>query len=81
MVNAGELLPALYLLHAANSSPAEIMERSELVNLALAIAARLIAVMPEADVSYYTNAKNERHAGWEDAIGLELPGDSRPDSQ
>ncbi len=49
------------------------MERSELVNLA--IAARLIVVMPEADLSYYTNAKHERHARWEDAIVLELPRD------
>jgi S-formylglutathione hydrolase FrmB len=72
-VNAGELLPVLYLLHGANSSPAEIMERSQLVNLA--IAARLIVVMPEADLSYYTNAKHERHARWEDAIVLELPRD------
>jgi hypothetical protein len=72
-VNAGELLPLLYLLHGANSSPAEIMERSELVNLA--IAARLIVVMPEADLSYYSNAKHERHARWEDAIVLELPRD------
>jgi putative tributyrin esterase len=72
-VNAGELLPVLYLLHGANSSPAEIMERSELANLA--IAARLIVVMPEADLSYYTNAKHERHARWEDAIVLELPRD------
>jgi putative tributyrin esterase len=70
-VNAGELLPVLYLLHGANSSPAEIMERSELVNLA--IAARLIVVMPEANLSYYSNAEYERHAGWEDAIVLELP--------
>jgi hypothetical protein len=30
------VLPLLYLLHGANSSPAEIMERSELVNLAKA---------------------------------------------
>jgi putative tributyrin esterase len=72
-VNAGELLPLLYLLHGANSSPAEIMERSELVKLA--IAARLIVVLPEADLSYYTNSKHERHAGWEDAIVLELPRD------
>lgn len=72
-VNAGELLPLLYLLHGANSNPAEIMERSEPVNLA--IAARLIVVMPEADLSYYTNAKHERHARWEDAIVLELPRD------
>jgi putative tributyrin esterase len=71
--NAGELLPVLYLLHGANSSPAEIMDRSELVKLATA--ARLIVVMPEADLSYYTNAKHKRHARWEDAIALKLPRD------
>jgi len=72
-VNAGELFPVLYLLHGVNSSPAEIMDRSELVKLATA--ARLIVVMPEADLSYYTNAKHKRHARWEDAIVLELPRD------
>ena len=52
-----ERLPVLYFLHGANSSPSEIMERSQIVNLA--IAAHLLIVIPEADYSYYTNAKHE----------------------
>jgi putative tributyrin esterase len=68
-----ERLPVLYLLHGANSGPVEVMERSEVVNLAAD--ERLIVVIPEAEYSYYTNAKHKRHARWEDAITLDLPRD------
>src|SRR4029077_1401425 len=56
-----------------NSGPVEMMERSEVVKLAAD--ERLIVVIPEAECSYYTNAKHKRHARWEDAITLDLPGD------
>src|SRR5258708_29118054 len=62
----GELLPALYLLHGIESSPEDIMARSDVVNLASA--ARLIVVMPQAGYSYYTNARHKSQARWEDAI-------------
>lgn len=72
-VEAGERLPVLYLLHGANSGPAEVMERSDVATLATF--ARLIVVMPEADFSYYTNAKHKRYSRWEDGITSELPRD------
>jgi putative tributyrin esterase len=69
----GERLPVLYLLHGANSGPAEIQQRSEVVQLATSV--HLIVVMPEAGFSYYTNARHLRHARWEDAIVSDLPRD------
>jgi S-formylglutathione hydrolase FrmB len=72
-VGAGERLPVLYLLHGANSGPVEIMQRSDVATLAAD--QRLIVVMPDADFSYYTNAKHKKHSRWEDAITLELPRD------
>jgi S-formylglutathione hydrolase FrmB len=72
-VAPGQRLPVLYLLHGINSSPSEIMERSDVVRLATV--ARLIVVMPEAGYSYYTNAKHKSHSKWEDAITVELPRD------
>ena len=69
----GEQLPVLYLLHGANSGPIEIMEHSAVRELASA--ARLIVIMPEADLSYYTNAKHKSHSRWEEAITQELPRD------
>jgi poly(3-hydroxybutyrate) depolymerase len=51
-VGPDERLPVLYLLHGANSGPVEILERSEVVKLA--IAERLIVVVPDAKYSYYT---------------------------
>jgi len=65
-----ERLPVLYLLHGANSGPLEIMERSDVVNLA--VTARLIAVMPDAGYCYYTNAKHKPNARWENAVTGEL---------
>jgi putative tributyrin esterase len=65
-----ERFPVLYLLHGANSGPVEIMERSNVVKLSSA--SHLITVIPDADFSYYTNAKHTRHARWEDAITEEL---------
>jgi putative tributyrin esterase len=50
-----------------------MMELSDVVKLATA--ERLIVVMPEADLSYYTNAKHQRRSRWEDAIVLDLPHD------
>lgn len=72
-VGPNERLPVLYLLHGANSGPVEIMERSEVAKLATL--ERLLVVIPEADYSYYTNAKHRRYARWEDAIALDLPRD------
>jgi len=74
-VGQSELLPVLYLLHGVNGTPVETMERSDVVKLATT--ERLIVVMPEADFSYYTNAKHKRNSRWEDAIVLELPRDVR----
>jgi S-formylglutathione hydrolase FrmB len=65
-----ERLPVLYLLHGANSSPAEIMERSELAQLAAT--EHLAVVIPDGQYSYYTNAKHKRNARWEDAITRDL---------
>jgi len=65
-----ERFPVLYLLHGANSGPVEIMEHSNVVKLSSA--SHLITVLPDADFSYYTNAKHTRHARWEDAITEEL---------
>jgi S-formylglutathione hydrolase FrmB len=70
-VAPGERLPVLYLLHGANSGPNELQQRSDVVKLA--VEDRLIVVMPDAALSYYTNAKHLRNARWEDAIVLELP--------
>jgi len=72
-VGLNERLPVLYLLHGANSGPVEMIERSEVVKLASV--ERLIVVIPDAEYSYYTNAKHGRHARWEDAITLDLPRD------
>ncbi len=72
-VSPGERLPVLYLLRGSNSDPAEVQQRSGAVELA--IASRLIVILPEAGYSYYTNAKHRRHARWEDAIALDLPRD------
>jgi putative lysine transport system ATP-binding protein len=68
-----ERLPVLYLLHGANSGPEEILDRSNIVDLASA--EHLIVVIPEADNSYYTNAQHLLHARWEDAIAIDLPHD------
>lgn len=70
-VKNGERLPVLYLLHGANSNPAEIQQLSDVVNLAAS--SRLIVVMPQAETSYYTNARYHLHARWEGAITEELP--------
>ena len=72
-VQPSERLPVLYLLHGANSGPADIQQRSEVVQLASTH--RLIVVMPEGGLSYYSNAKHLRHARWEDAIVSDLPRD------
>ena len=68
-----ERFPVLYLLHGANSGPVEVMERANVVKLSSA--SHLITVLPDADFSYYTNAKHKRHARWEDAVTQELPHD------
>jgi S-formylglutathione hydrolase FrmB len=65
-----ERLPVLYLLHGANSSPVEIMERSEVARLATT--EHLAVVIPDGNYSYYTNAKHQRNARWEDAITRDL---------
>ena len=54
-----ERLPVLYLLHGANSRPKEIIEKSEVAKLSST--SRLIAVIPNAEFSYYTNATYKRH--------------------
>ena len=65
-----ERLPVLYLLHGANSSPEEIMERSAVAQLAAI--EHLAVVIPDGQYSYYTNAKHNRNARWEDAITRDL---------
>ncbi len=69
-VAAGERLPVLYLLHGANSDPADMLEQTDAVRLAAA--ERLIVVTPEARYSWYTNAKHRRNARWEEAIHRDL---------
>ncbi len=72
-VAPGERLPVLYLLHGANSGAVDVQQHGDIVKLAAS--ERLIVVTPDADYSYYTNAKHRRHARWEDAIALDLPQD------
>jgi putative tributyrin esterase len=68
-----ERLPVLYLLHGANSGPVEMMEKSDVAKLSST--SHLIAVIPDAEFSYYTNASYKRHARWENAVTQELPHD------
>jgi S-formylglutathione hydrolase FrmB len=70
-----ERLPVLYLLHGANSGPAEVMERAGVAQLAAA--EHLAVVIPDGRYSYYTNAKHQRNARWEDAITGDLMDDVR----
>lgn len=72
-VGLNERLPVLYLLHGIDSDPKELMEHAAI--LKLAIASRLIIVLPEAAFSYYTNAKHKRNARWEDGVAQDLPHD------
>ncbi len=72
-VISNERLPVLYVLHGANSSPVEIVERSDVVRLAGV--ERLIVVVPDGEYSYYTNAKHKSRSRWEDAMVLDLPRD------
>jgi putative tributyrin esterase len=69
-VAQGERLPVLYLLHGANSGPGELA--TQLKVRELATSARLVVVMPDGRFSYYTNAKHQRNARWEDAVTIEL---------
>ena len=66
----GERLPVLYLLHGAQSNPAELEQRAAVIKLAAA--ERLIVIMPEGRNSYYTNARLRRRARWEDAMTQDL---------
>jgi putative tributyrin esterase len=72
-IGPNERLPVLYLLHGANSGPVEIMERSDVVRLSST--SHLITVIPDAEFSYFTNAKHKRNAHWEDAVTQELTSD------
>ena len=63
----------LYFLQGANSSAAEIMRNSDIERLA--VSAHIVVVLPDADDSYYTNAKHKLHARWEDAITTDLTRD------
>jgi putative tributyrin esterase len=67
--------PVLYLLHGANSGPAEISERSQIEQLAAVDG--LAVVIPDGGFSYFTNAKHKRNARWEDAITQDLMQDVR----
>jgi putative tributyrin esterase len=69
-VGPNERLPVLYLLHGANSDPRDLMDRSDVEKLAGET--HLVVVMPDADYSYYTNAKHKRDARWEDVMTGEL---------
>jgi S-formylglutathione hydrolase FrmB len=71
--DSAEHLPVLYLLHGANSGPAEILSHSDVGHLALLN--RLVVVIPEAGNSYYTNAQHLKNARWEDVITIDLPAD------
>ena len=70
----GERLPVLYLLHGANSDPADVMQRFDFVKEAAR--QRVILILPSGESSYYTNAVHLRHADWEDAITRDLPADA-----
>jgi putative tributyrin esterase len=65
-----EKFPVLYLLHGANSDPAEVTERSEVVKLAAA--EHIAVVIPDGKFSYYANAKHKPHAKWGDATTQDL---------
>jgi putative tributyrin esterase len=68
-----EHLSILYFLPGANSGPDDVMDSSQIVDQASA--AHLIVVIPQAENSYYTNARHLRHSQWEDAITVDLPYD------
>ena len=65
-----ERLPVLYLLHGADDSSAEMLDHFPIPQLA--VGQKLAVVLPDADTSYYTNAKHRRDARWEDAIAKDL---------
>ena len=69
----GERLPVLWFLHGAGSDPARSMQASDLVNLA--VKSRLIVILPNGDLSYYSNARHKGHEHWEDVLVRELPAD------
>lgn len=71
--SVAEHLPVLYFLHGADTTPAELMDSSPIVKLA--VANRLIVVMPDGGYSYFTNAKHRGNARWEDAITRDLTRD------
>jgi poly(3-hydroxybutyrate) depolymerase len=58
-LSPSEKLPVLYLLHGINSGPIEIMQHSAVGKLASIH--RLIVILPEAEFSYYVNAKHRWH--------------------
>jgi S-formylglutathione hydrolase FrmB len=70
----GERLPVLYFLHGANSGPDEVLQSSQIVQLAAT--ERLIVILPDAGFSYYTNAQYGFHSRWEDAITTDLRADA-----
>lgn len=70
----GERLPVLYLLHGANSDPAEVAQHVGLVQAAAS--QRIILLVPNGELSYYSNAVHRSHANWEDAIARDLPADA-----
>jgi len=65
--------PVLYFLHGANSSPAQLMDMSDVVKLSTEN--HLIVILPDGQFSYYSNARYRWHARWEDAITRDLPSD------
>jgi len=66
----GERLPVLYLLPGGMGHPTDMQEQSNAVKQAEA--ERLIVVSPDPALSWYTNAKHNKNARWEDAIAGDL---------
>lgn len=67
---SGERLPVLYLLPGGMSNPVDTLQRTNA--LQQAVAERLILVSPNPGFSWYTNAKHQENARWEDAIAHDL---------
>ncbi len=69
-IEGAQRLPVLILLHGANSSPSDFMDRSAIARLAAEN--QLIVIVPDGEYSYYSNAEHKRSAKWEDAIAVDL---------
>lgn len=68
-----ERLPVLWFLHGAGSDPESMAEQSDIVNLS--VRSHLIVIVPNGELSYYTNAEHKRRERWEDVLVQELSAD------